>query len=241
MPGNLLAMPQDADCLVAPGAWTPSFARRSPWLRRRSICDPAAVVTDPPLPPMTVPPVPPSDLKHAPDGGGSDGPTGPSRLGVLAARLPRLAPWAVALVCVIGVILRFDTSSHLWLDESLTVEIARRPLSRLVRRAAARRVAAAVLPAPARLDQGVRHAATSRSGHCPECSRSPHFRWPGSRADGSREYAAHDPALAPRTVHRTGTAVAAAVRQLAVRDPVRQRDPDVLAGRAARARLRRWR
>ena len=47
------------------------------------------------------------------------------------ARLPRWAPWAVGAVCVIGCVLRFATSSHLWLDEALTVEIARRPLPKL--------------------------------------------------------------------------------------------------------------
>src|SRR5437588_6557520 len=38
---------------------------------------------------------------------------------------------AVAAVVVVGVALRFLTSSHLWLDEALTVNIARLPLSRI--------------------------------------------------------------------------------------------------------------
>src|SRR5437588_8628110 len=38
---------------------------------------------------------------------------------------------AVAAVVVVGVALRFLTSSHLWLDEALTVNIAKLPLSRI--------------------------------------------------------------------------------------------------------------
>src|SRR5437588_6135523 len=38
---------------------------------------------------------------------------------------------AVVGVVVLGVVLRFLTSSHLWLDEALTVNIARLPLSRI--------------------------------------------------------------------------------------------------------------
>src|SRR5947209_17507022 len=38
---------------------------------------------------------------------------------------------AVVAVVVLGVVLRFLTSSHLWLDEALTVNIARLPLSRI--------------------------------------------------------------------------------------------------------------
>src|SRR3954471_24023165 len=38
---------------------------------------------------------------------------------------------AVVAVVVLGVVLRFLTSSHLWLDEALTVNIARMPLSRI--------------------------------------------------------------------------------------------------------------
>ena len=38
---------------------------------------------------------------------------------------------AVADVVVVGVALRFLTSSHLWLDEALTVNIAKLPLSRI--------------------------------------------------------------------------------------------------------------
>src|SRR5437763_4045899 len=38
---------------------------------------------------------------------------------------------AVVAVVALGVVLRFLTSSHLWLDEALTVNIARLPLSRI--------------------------------------------------------------------------------------------------------------
>src|SRR5437763_15224657 len=38
---------------------------------------------------------------------------------------------AVVGVVVVGIVLRFLTSSHLWLDEALTVNIARLPLSRI--------------------------------------------------------------------------------------------------------------
>src|SRR3954451_14425400 len=43
---------------------------------------------------------------------------------------PRLVVAVVAVV-VLGVVLRFLTMSHLWLDEALTVNIARLPLSRI--------------------------------------------------------------------------------------------------------------
>src|SRR5256885_8101277 len=38
---------------------------------------------------------------------------------------------AVVAVVALGVVLRFLTTSHLWLDEALTVNIARLPLSRI--------------------------------------------------------------------------------------------------------------
>jgi hypothetical protein len=47
---------------------------------------------------------------------------------------PRLSPILLALVGVAvaaGIVLRFVTTSHLWLDEALSVNIARLPLSRL--------------------------------------------------------------------------------------------------------------
>ncbi len=43
----------------------------------------------------------------------------------------RVAPAAVALVLVVAVVLRFTTRSHLWLDEALSVNIARLPFGRL--------------------------------------------------------------------------------------------------------------
>lgn len=48
-----------------------------------------------------------------------------------AARPSKVLTAAVAAVVVVGVALRFMTSSHLWLDEALTVNIARLPLSRI--------------------------------------------------------------------------------------------------------------
>ncbi|WP_232304072.1 glycosyltransferase family 39 protein [Pseudofrankia sp. DC12] len=51
----------------------------------------------------------------------------------LAARAWRRAPVVlVAAVVVVGGVLRFATPSHLWLDEALTVEIARRPVGGLL-------------------------------------------------------------------------------------------------------------
>src|SRR5438105_13993746 len=43
----------------------------------------------------------------------------------------RVAPAAVAIVLVVAVVLRFTTRSHLWLDEALSVNIARLPFGRL--------------------------------------------------------------------------------------------------------------
>ena len=46
----------------------------------------------------------------------------------------RVDPWIVVLACVgatIGVVLRFWTTSHLWLDEALSVNIAKLPLSQI--------------------------------------------------------------------------------------------------------------
>ncbi len=46
-------------------------------------------------------------------------------------RRQRPLPWlaaAAALAITIGVVFRFVTSSHIWLDEALTIEISRRPL-----------------------------------------------------------------------------------------------------------------
>ena len=204
MPGNLLAMPQDAGLPLARGQ-DALFAEAVPVAAATVDVGSAAVVTDPPAPPMPVPPLPPSDLKEAPDGGGSDGPTTPGRLSTFSARLPRLAPWAVALVCVIGAIFRFDTSSHLWLDESLTVEIARRPLSGLF--AALRHDGSPPLyylllhvwmkvfgtgDVAVRALSGVLSIATLP------------LAWLAGRRVG--EYAAQTRALAPRTAHRTGIA-----------------------------------
>jgi hypothetical protein len=55
------------------------------------------------------------------------------RASPLAARAWRRAPVvAIAVVVLVGAVLRFATPSHLWLDEALTVEIARRPVGGLL-------------------------------------------------------------------------------------------------------------
>ena len=46
-------------------------------------------------------------------------------------RRVRILTASVVVVVAVGVALRFLTSSHLWLDEALTVNIARLPLSRI--------------------------------------------------------------------------------------------------------------
>src|SRR5205085_7240532 len=46
-------------------------------------------------------------------------------------RRARMLTASVVVVVAVGVALRFLTSSHLWLDEALTVNIARLPLSRI--------------------------------------------------------------------------------------------------------------
>ena len=51
-----------------------------------------------------------------------------------APAVPRIPGWVVVLgvlVVLAGVVLRFVTTSALWLDETLTVNIARLPLSQL--------------------------------------------------------------------------------------------------------------
>jgi hypothetical protein len=51
----------------------------------------------------------------------------------LAARVWRRAPLVLMTTAVVlGAVLRFATPSHLWLDEALTVEIARRPVGGLL-------------------------------------------------------------------------------------------------------------
>src|SRR4051812_37907805 len=54
-------------------------------------------------------------------------PTTPAPVG----RHARALTAGVIAVVAVGVALRFVTSSHLWLDEALTVNIARLPLSRI--------------------------------------------------------------------------------------------------------------
>ncbi|HMA46222.1 MAG TPA: hypothetical protein VKP11_03310, partial [Frankiaceae bacterium] len=99
---------------------------------------------DPAAPPSAASPPGAGLLPAAADGrvaapvgtpGPAPGPVVPPtrRGGTPTARARRLGPGAWALVAVVaaGAVLRFTTGSHLWLDEALTVEIARRPLGGL--------------------------------------------------------------------------------------------------------------
>jgi mannosyltransferase len=200
MTGNLLAMPQDAGSPLAPGH-DALISEAVPLASTTVGVGASAVVTAPPAPSSA----PTDGPEHRTNSGGSGGPERPGRLSNLAARLPRLAPWGVALVCLIGVVLRFDTSAHLWLDESLTVEIARRPLSGLF--AALRHDGAPPLyylllhywmkafgtgDVAVRALSGVLSVATLP------------LAWLAGRRVG--QYAARTRALAPRTAHRTGIA-----------------------------------
>jgi hypothetical protein len=202
MTGNLLGMPQDAGSPLAPGH-DALISEAVPLASTTVEVGASAVVTAPPAP---APPIAPTDgSEHRTNSGGSGGPERPGRLSNLAARLPRLAPWGVALVCLIGAVLRFDTSAHLWLDESLTVEIARRPLSGLF--AALRHDGSPPLyylllhywmkafgtgDVAVRALSGVLSVATLP------------LAWLAGRRVG--QYAARTRALAPRTAHRTGVA-----------------------------------
>jgi 4-amino-4-deoxy-L-arabinose transferase-like glycosyltransferase len=62
-----------------------------------------------------------------PDGSGPGAPDG-APLDLLSGRWLTLAAAGVVLVVVVGVLLRFWTRSALWLDEALTVDIARLPV-----------------------------------------------------------------------------------------------------------------
>ena len=63
---------------------------------------------------------------------------------------------AIAGTVVVGVVLRFWTTSELWLDEALTVNVARLPLGDIPGRPASRREPAALLLPPPRLDPALR-------------------------------------------------------------------------------------
>lgn len=52
----------------------------------------------------------------------------PSRPDAVGPRRPRWATFGVCAVVLLGVVARFSTRSHLWLDEALTVNIANLPL-----------------------------------------------------------------------------------------------------------------
>ena len=93
-------------------------------------------------------------------------------------------PVATGLVAV-GVVLRFVARSQLWLDEALSVNIARLPARPDPRRPAPRRRPAPVLrPAPL-LDAGLRRRQLRRTGPVRAWRRWPASPWPGSRASAS--------------------------------------------------------
>ena len=70
----------------------------------------------------------------APDDEAAWAPLPPSQFTAAPAAAPRLsAGWRGAVIALfaVGVVIRFVTASHLWLDEALTVNIARLPLGQL--------------------------------------------------------------------------------------------------------------
>ena len=77
----------------------------------------------------------------------------PEEVPALTGRTRLVAGVGVGLVVAAGLILRFWTRSGLWLDEALTVDIARLPAARDPERAEARRCPAALLLPPALLDR----------------------------------------------------------------------------------------
>ena len=111
-------------------------------------------------------------------------------------RRRRAAAVAIGLALAVGVVARFVTVSHLWLDEALTVNIARLPLGDMFRGPPPRRGAAALLPAPPRLDGHGRHRRRGRPGPVRAVRRWRRCRswgWPGAGWWGRRHDAADDP------------------------------------------------
>ena len=85
----------------------------------------------------------------------------------------RLVPPLAIAVVVVGIALRLYSRSQLWLDEALTVNIARLRPGDDGRGPPPRRPPAALLPAPPRLDGGLRRRATSPCARSRACSASP--------------------------------------------------------------------
>ena len=111
-----------------------------------------------------------------------------------ASLATRLAPLAVAGVVVMGVCLRFFTTSPLWLDEALSVNIARLPLGDMLDGAPPRRAPAALLPVAARLDGGRRRGRRRRPGPLGDHRRGHAAAGlHGRPADGRRSTAAGGP------------------------------------------------
>jgi mannosyltransferase len=95
---------------------------------------PAPAAPDEVEPPEEVVPLGAPDHGAAPERAHGAAHTRPDRLTRLLNRIPAgIRAWLpltlVGLMIAAGVVLRFATSSHLWLDEAITVEIARRSVS----------------------------------------------------------------------------------------------------------------
>ena len=147
----------------------------------------------------------------------------------------RLQPWLIALVVVavvIGSVLRFVTSAHIWLDEALTIEISGRHLPQLfaaLRHDGSPPLYYLLLHCWMELfgQQRRRRPGAVRGAQPRDAAAGLVRRAPG-RA-GRRVVRPHRAARRRPHRHRRP----AAVRDLAVRDPLRHRDADVLAGRCS--------
>ncbi len=148
--------------------------------------------------------------------------------------------WLIALVVIavaVGGVLRFITSAHIWLDEALTVEISSRHLPQLF--TALRHDGSPPLyylmlhfwmDVFGRSDVAIRALSGVLSLRLASAGV---VRRPPGRA-GRRVVRPHRAARRRPHRHRR----AAAVRDLAVHDPLRHRGPHVLAGRLPGAALR---
>ena len=141
----------------------------------------------------------------------------------------RLTVGAIAVAVAIAVVMRFASTSHLWLDEALTVNIARLPLRRFptpcattVRRRCTTRCRTSGC--------GCSGPATPRCARCRGCSVSLHpARIPLRRSS----------AVSARPVRSEGRGRHdARGRDVTVGDPLLHREPHVLARDRARAARR---
>ena len=150
--------------------------------------------------------------------------------GTVAGSARLLAPLAVGGLVLLSVLLRTrDFDVGFWIDEGLSVGIADRPLVGHPGRAAAGRLAAALLHAPARLDLGLREHGDGHARALAAVRGARRARPPGGRRAGC-------------SARRAGLARGAAGGHQPVPHPLRAGDADVRArGAAGRARLRRVR